>query len=176
MKRLSIFIIVLLSVIKGVSQEYEEEYQEEEYQNEEEYENEEEVQENEQIEVNYLDLNNFFSFTNDEYSNALDKMDELYPEEQNLLNKFVVEVQQDKILKNRLFNELIAKPKKKKPFKGKDSPGFSCILIGLIENKTVYDAIIKDGISETQARNAAALSERSIRRKCGINKKANEQD
>ena len=47
MKRLPIFILVLLSVMKGVSQESEE-YYEEEYQNEEEYQEEEEVPEEEE--------------------------------------------------------------------------------------------------------------------------------
>ncbi len=173
MKRLPIFVLLLLlSVIKGVSQESEEEYQnEEEYQSEEEYQNEEEVQEEENVEVNYIDIYEYFSFTNDEYADALDKVSDLDPEDENVLYAFVLEVQKDKVLKDRLFGELIAKPKKKNPYKGKDSPGFMCVLRGLIENKTVYDEVIKDGISEGQARNVAALAERTVRRKCGITKK-----
>ncbi|WP_299221497.1 hypothetical protein [uncultured Aquimarina sp.] len=170
MKRLSIFVIVLLSVIKGVSQESEEEYQ-----NEEETQSEEEVQDEEEDQNNYFDFYKYFDFTNDEYSNVLDKVNEMSSEEEEILYKFVVEVQQDKVLKDRLFRELITKPKKKSPYKGKDSPGFNCVIQGLIESKTVYDAIIKDGRSEQQARNAAALSERTIRRKCGITKKVNKE-
>ncbi|GAA4116490.1 hypothetical protein GCM10022393_17160 [Aquimarina addita] len=168
MKRLSIFVILLLSVIKGVSQESEEGYQ-----NEEEIQSEEEVQEDEGGQNNYFDFYKYFEFTNDEYSNVLDKVSEMNPDEENTLYKFVVEVQQDQRLKGRLFTELITKPKKKSRYKGKDSPGFNCIILGLMENKTVYDAIIKDGSSEEQARNVAALSERSVRRKCGITKKVN---
>ncbi len=170
MKRLSIFIILIVFVFKGVSQESEEEYQ-----NEEETQSEEEVQEGEQGDNNYFDIYNYFSFTNDEYSNASDKVSDMYQEDQNILYSFVVEVQKDKVLKDRLFRELIAKPKKKNPYKGKDSPGFSCILQGLLENKTVYDGIIKDGGSEDQARNVAALAERTVRKKCGITKKVNKE-
>ncbi|WP_299435255.1 hypothetical protein [uncultured Aquimarina sp.] len=169
MKRLSIFVILLLSVIKGVSQESEEEYQ-----NEEETQSEEEVQEDEEGQSNYFDFYKYFDFTNDQYSNVLDKVSDMNSDEEEILYKFVVEVQQDKVLKDRLFRELITKPKKKSPYKGKDSPGFNCIIQGLMENKTVYDAIIKDGRSEEQARNAAALSERTVRRKCGVTKKVNE--
>ena len=177
MKKLSIFILVLVSVFKGVSQESEEEYQDEEdYQNDEEIQSEEEVQEDEQGENNYFDIYNYFSFTNDEYANALDKVNDMYPEDQNVLNKFVVEVQKDGVLKDRLFRELIAKPSKKRPYKGKDSPGFMCILKGLIENKTVYNAIINDGGSEDHARNAAALAERTVRRKCGVAFKKENKD
>ncbi|WP_271784697.1 hypothetical protein [Aquimarina algiphila] len=168
MKRLPIFVMLIVSVIKGVSQESEEEYQ-----NEEEVQSEEEVQEDENGESNYLDIYGYFKFTNDEYSNALDKVNDMYPEDQNVLFTLVVEVQKDIVLKDRLFRELIAKPKKKNPFKGKDSPGFVCILRGLIENKTIYNEAIKDGSSEGQARNAAALAERAARRKCGIAKKVN---
>ncbi|WP_160114069.1 hypothetical protein [Aquimarina sp. AU119] len=168
MKRLPIFVMLIVSVIKGVSQETEEEYQ-----NEEEIQSEEEVQEGENGESNYLDIYGYFKFTNDEYSNALDKVNDMYPEDQNVLFTLVVEVQKDIVLKDRLFRELIAKPKKKNPFKGKDSPGFVCILRGLIENKTIYNEAIKDGSSEGQARNAAALAERAARRKCGIAKKVN---
>ncbi|WP_271765586.1 hypothetical protein [Aquimarina algiphila] len=168
MKRLPIFVMLIVSVIKGVSQESEEEYQ-----NEEEVQSEEEVQEDENGESNYLDIYGYFKFTNDEYSNALDKVNDMYPEDQNVLFALVVEVQKDIVLKDRLFRELIAKPKKKNPFKGKDSPGFVCILRGLIENKTIYNEAIKDGSSEGQARNAAALAERAARRKCGIAKKVN---
>ncbi|WP_109302226.1 hypothetical protein [Aquimarina sp. AU474] len=166
MKRLPIFVLLLLFVIKGVSQESEEEYQ-----NEEEYQSEEEAQEEENVEVNYIDIYEYFSFTNDEYADALDKVSDLDPADQNVLYAFVLEVQKDKVLKDRLFGELIAKPKKKNPYKGKDSIGFMCVLRGLIENKTVYNEVIKDGISEGQARNVAALAERTIRRKCGIAKK-----
>ncbi|TSE07998.1 hypothetical protein [Aquimarina algiphila] len=168
MKRLPIFVMLIVSVIKGVSQESEEEYQ-----NEEEVQSEEEVQEDENGESNYLDIYGYFKFTNDEYSNALDKVNDMYPEDQNVLFTLVVEVQKDIVLKDRLFRELIAKPKKKNPFKGKDSPGFVCILRGLIENKTIYNEAIKDGSSEGHARNAAALAERAARRKCGIAKKVN---
>ncbi len=170
MKKLSIFVLVLVSVFKGISQESEEEYQ-----NEEEIQSEEEVQEDEQGENNYFDIYNYFSFTNDEYANALDKVNDMYPEDQNVLNTLVVEVQKDIILKDRLFRELIAKPSKKNPYKGKDSPGFVCILHGLIENKTVYNEIINDGGSEDEARNVAALAERTVRRKCGISKKVNKE-
>ncbi len=170
MKKLSIFVLVLVSVFKGMSQESEEEYQ-----NEEEIQSEEEVQEDEQGENNYFDIYNYFSFTNDEYANALDKINDMYPEDQNVLNTLVVEVQKDIILKDRLFRELIAKPSKKNPYKGKDSPGFVCILHGLIENKTVYNEIINDGGSEDEARNVAALAERTVRRKCGISKKVNKE-
>ncbi|WP_299259540.1 hypothetical protein [uncultured Aquimarina sp.] len=170
MKRLSIFVIVLLSVIKGVSQESEEEYQEEETQSEEEYQDDEESQNS------YFDFYKYFDFTNDEYSNVLDKVNEMNSDEEDILYKFVVTVQQDKVLKDRLFRELITKIKKKGPYKGKDSPGFNCIINGLIENKTVYDAIIQDGRSEEQARNAAALSERTVRRKCGVIKKVNNKE
>ena len=136
MKRLSIFVLLLLSVIKGVSQENEEEYQ-----NEEEIQNEEEVQE-EEGENNYFDIYEYFNFTNDEYANALDKVSDMEPEDQNVLYKLVLEVQKDKILKDRLFGELITKPKKKRPYRGKDSLGFICILRGLIENKTVYNSCL----------------------------------
>ena len=88
----------------------------------------------------------------------------------------IVEVQKDRVLKDRLYRELIVKPKKKKPYKGKDSPGFVCILKGLIENKAVYDKIVQTGGSEDQARNAAALAERTTRRKCGITRKVNQED
>ncbi len=170
MKKLSIFVLVLVSVFKGMSQESEEEYQ-----NEEEIQSEEEVQEDEQGENNYFDIYNYFSFTNDEYANALDKVNDMYPEDQNVLNKLVVEVQKDIILKDRLFRELIAKPSKKNPYKGKDSPGFVCILHGLIENKTVYNEVINNGGSEDEARNVATLAERTVRRKCGISKKVNKE-
>ncbi len=177
MKRLSIFILLLVTVFKGVSQESEEEYQyDEEYQDEEEIQSEEEVQEDEKGENNYIDIYEYFNFTNDEYANALDKVSDMYPEDQNILYTLVIEVQKDKILKDRLFGELIVKPKKKKPYKGKDSPGFVCVLRGLIENKTVYNEIIKDGGPEDQARNAAALAERTVRRKCGITKKVNKEE
>jgi hypothetical protein len=167
MKRLPIFVIlILVSVIRGVSQESEEEYQ-----NEEEIQSEEEVQEDEKGENNHFDIYAYFNFTNDEYSNALDKVNDMDPEDQNVLYTLVVEVQKDNVLKDRLFGELIAKPKKKHPFKGKDNPGFICILRGLIENKTIYNEVIKGGGSENQARNAAALAERTVRRKCGIAKK-----
>ncbi len=175
MKRLPIFILVLLSVIKGVSQESEE-YYEEEYQNEDEYPNEEEVPQEEEVEVNYIDIYDYFSFTNDEYNNALDKVNDLDPADQNVFYAFVLEVQKDKVLKDRLFGELAVKPKKKKLYKGKDSPGFMCVLRGLLENKSVYNEVIKDGGSEGQARNVAALAERTVRRKCGITKKANNQE
>ncbi|WP_152538425.1 hypothetical protein [Aquimarina macrocephali] len=168
MKRLPIFVILIVSMIKGVSQESEEGYQ-----NEEEIQSEEEVQEDEKGENNYLDIYEYFNFTNDEYSNALDKVNDMDPEDQNVLYTLVVEVQKDKVLKDRLFGELIAKPKKKNPFRGKDSPGFTCILRGLIENKTIYNEVIKDGGSEDRARNVAALAERTVRRKCGIAKKVN---
>ncbi len=168
MKRLPIFVMLIVSVIKGVSQESEEGYQ-----NEEEIQSEEEVQEDEKGENNNIDIYGYFKFTNDEYSNALDKVNDMYPEDQNVLYTLVVEVQKDIVLKDRLFRELIAKPKKKNPFKGKDSSGFTCILRGLIENKTIYNEAIKDGSSEDQARNVAALAERAARRKCGIAKKVN---
>lgn len=168
MKRLPIFIMLLVSVIKGVSQESEEGYP-----NEEEIQSEEQVQEDQKGENNYFDIYAYFNFTNDEYSNAMDKVNEMDPEDQNTLYTLVVEVQKDNVLKDRLFGELIAKPKKKEPFKGKDSPGFTCVLKGLIENKTIYSEIIKNGGSEDQARNAAALAERTVRRKCGIAKKVN---
>lgn len=155
-------------MIRGVSQESEEEYQ-----NEEEIQSEEEVQQEDEGQNNYFDIYEYFSFTNDEYANALDKVNDLYPKDQNILYAFVVEVQNDKILKDRLFGELIVKPKKKKPYKGKDAPGFFCVLQGLIENKAVYDEVIKNGSSEGHARNVAALAERTVRRKCGIAKKAN---
>ncbi len=171
MKRLSIFVLVLVSVFKGMSQESEEEYQ-----HEEETQSEEEIQEDEQGEDNYFDIYNYFSFTNDEYANAMDKVNDMYPEDQNVLNAFVVEVQKDRVLKDRLFRELIAKPSKKNPYKGKDSPGFTCVLHGLIENKTVYDGIVNEGGAEDQARNVAALAERTVRRKCGIAKKANKSE
>ncbi|WP_147405057.1 hypothetical protein [Aquimarina sp. AD10] len=171
MKRLSIFVILIISMFKGVSQESEEEYQ-----YEEETQSEEEVPENEQGDNNYFDIYNYFSFTNDEYANAMDKVNEMYPEDQNALNAFVVEVQKDRVLKDRLFRELIVKPNKKRPYKGKDSPGFMCILRGLLENKTVYDGIVNGGGTEDQARNAAALAERTVRRKCGIAKKANKSE
>ncbi|AXT52210.1 hypothetical protein D1818_15695 [Aquimarina sp. BL5] len=174
MKRLYIFIIVVLSVIKGVSQESEEEYYEEEETQSDEYSEDGEEQKEDQN--NYFDFYKYFDFTNDEYSNVLDKVNEMSAEEEEILYKFVVEVQQDKVLKDRLFRELVAKVKKKKPYKGKDSPGFNCVIEGLKENKTVYDAIIKDGRSEQQARNAAALSERTVRRKCGITKKVNKDE
>ncbi|GAA4273560.1 hypothetical protein GCM10022258_28540 [Aquimarina gracilis] len=148
---------------------------EEEYQNEEEIQSEEEVQEEGEGDNNYFDIYNYFSFTNDEYANALDKVNDMYPEDQNVLNKFVVEVQKDIVLKDRLFRELIARPNKKSPYKGKDSPGFMCILKGLIENKTVYNEVVNDGGSEDQARNAAALAERTVRRKCGVAKKVNKE-
>ncbi len=170
MKRLSIFVILVVSVFKGVSQESEEGYQ-----NEEEIQSEEEVQEDEQGEDNYFDIYEYFTFTNDEYSNATDKVNDMYPEDQNVLYTFVVEVQKDKVLKDRLFRELIAKPSKKNPYKGKDSPGFTCVLRGLIENKTVYNEIVNGGGSEDQARNVAALAERTVRRKCGIAKKVNKE-
>jgi len=171
MKRLSIFIIVLLTVVRGVSQESEEEYE-----NEEEVQSEEEVQEeDEEGQSNYFDYYKYFNFTNDEYSNLLDKVNDMSPDEENTLNEFVVKVQQDRVLKDRLFREMITKPKKKSHYKGKDSPGFNCIIRGLMENKTVYDAIINDGRSEEQARNAAALSERTVRRKCGITKKVDKE-
>jgi len=170
MKRLYIFIIVVLSVIKGVSQESEEEYYEEEETQSDEYSEDGEEQNN------YFDFYKYFDFTNDEYSNVLDKVNEMSAEEEEILYKFVVEVQQDKVLKDRLFRELVTKVKKKKRYKGKDSPGFNCVIEGLKENKTVYDAIIKDGRSEQQARNAAALSERTVRRKCGITKKVNKDE
>ncbi|GAA4275279.1 hypothetical protein GCM10022259_00030 [Aquimarina mytili] len=164
-------------MFKGVSQESEEEYQEDEgYQNEEEVQSEEEGQEDENEDDNYFDIYNYFSFTNDEYANAMDKVSDMNPEDQNVLNKLVLEVQKDKVLKDRLFGELIAKPKKKHPYKGKDSPGFMCVLRGLIENKTVYDGIVNNGGAEDQARNVAALAERTVRRKCGIAKKVNGEE
>ncbi len=169
MKRLSIFILLIVFVFKGMSQESEEEY----YNEEETQSEEEEVQEDEQGENNYFDIYDYFNFTNDEYANATDKVSDMYPEDQNVLYALVVEVQKDKVLKDRLFGELIAKPSKKNPYKGKDSPGFMCIIQGLIENKKVYDGIVKDGGAEDQARNVAALAERTVRRKCGINKKVN---
>lgn len=168
MKRLPIFVILIVSVIKGVSQESEEGNQ-----NEEEIQSEEEVQEDEKRENNYFDIYEYFNFTNDEYSNAMDKVNDMDPEDQNVLYTLVVEVQKDKVLKDRLFGELIVKPKKKRPFRGKDSPGFTCVLRGLIENKTIYNEVINDGSSEDQARNVAALAERTARRKCGIAKKVN---
>ncbi|WP_298547325.1 hypothetical protein [uncultured Aquimarina sp.] len=171
MKRLPIFIILLLFVVKGLSQESEEEYYEEE-----ETQDEGEVQEEEEGQSNYFDYYQYFEFTNDEYANLLDKVNEMDPDQEAMLNTFVVEVQQDRVLKRRLFNEMVTKPKKKSRYKGKDSPGFVCIIKGLMENKTVYDAIIKDGRSEQQARNAATLAERSIRRKCGITKKVNKEE
>ncbi|WP_299243662.1 hypothetical protein [uncultured Aquimarina sp.] len=171
MKRLPIFILLLLFVAKGVSQESEEEYYEEE-----ETQDEGEVQEEEEGQSNYFDYYQYFEFTNDEYANLLDKVNEMDPDQEAMLNTFVVEVQQDRVLKRRLFNEMVTKPKKKSRYKGKDSPGFVCIIKGLMENKTVYDAIIKDGRSEEQARNAATLAERSIRRKCGITKKVNKEE
>ncbi|MBQ0733990.1 hypothetical protein [Aquimarina celericrescens] len=170
MKKLSISILILVSVFKGMSQESEEEYQ-----NEEEIQSEEEVQEEEQGDNNYFDIYNYFNFTNDEYANATDKVSDMYPEEQDELNKLVVEVQKDAVLKDRLFRELIAKPNKKNPYKGKDSPGFVCILRGLIENKTVYNEIVNNGGAEDAARNAAALAERTVRRKCGISNKMNKE-
>ncbi len=171
MKKLSIFILVLVSMFKGISQESEEEYQ-----YEDEMQSEEEVQEAEEEEnSNYFDMYNYFSFTNDEYANALDKVNDMYPEDQNVLNKFILEVQTDNVLKDRLFRELIAKPNKKNPYKGKDSPGFMCILKGLIENKSVYSEVINKGVSEDEARNVAALAERTVRRKCGISKKVNKE-
>ncbi|WP_035086137.1 hypothetical protein [Aquimarina latercula] len=173
MKRLSIFIIVVLSVIKGVSQESEEEYYEEEETQSDEY--SEDGEEEEEDQGTYFDFYKYFDFTNDQYSNVLDKVSDMDSEEENLLYEFVVAVNQNKVLKGRLFGELVTKPKKKSHYKGKDSPGFICVLRGLIENKTVYDAIINDGrASENQARNAAALSERTVRRKCGVTKKVNE--
>ncbi|MBP2831332.1 hypothetical protein J8281_03950 [Aquimarina sp. U1-2] len=175
MKKLSIFLLVVLAVFRGISQESEEEYPyEEETQSEEEVQEEDDVQDEEN--ANYFDLYNYFSFTNDEYANATDKVNEMYPEEQDILNTFVLEVQKDEVLKDRLFGELIAKPNKKNPYKGKDSPGFMCVLKGLIENKTVYDEIVSKGVSEGEARNVAALAERTIRRKCGISKKANDEE
>ncbi|MDH7446141.1 hypothetical protein [Aquimarina sp. 2201CG14-23] len=175
MKRLSIFVILLLSVIKGVSQESEEEYYEEEETQSDEYSEDGEEQEEDQ--GTYFDFYQYFNFTNDEYSNVLDKVNDMDSDEENLLYEFVVAVNQDKVLKGRLFGELVTKPKKKSRYKGKDSPGFVCVLRGLMENKTVYDEIIKDGrSSESQARNAAALSERIVRRKCGITKKANNEE
>ncbi|WP_378179569.1 hypothetical protein [Aquimarina sp. SS2-1] len=170
MKRLPIFIMLLISVVKGVSQESEEEYYEEE-----EIQDEGEVQE-EESQSNYFDYYQYFEFTNDEYANLLDKVNDMDPDQEAMLNTFVVEVQQDRVLKRRLFNEMVTKPKKKSRYKGKDSPGFVCIIKGLIEHKSVYDAIIKDGRSESQARNAATLSERITRRKCGIIKKANKEE
>ncbi|MDY8135251.1 hypothetical protein [Aquimarina sp. 2201CG5-10] len=172
MKRFSIFVILLLSMIKGVSQESEEEYQ-----NEEDVQNEEEVQEDEEEEGgnNYFDIYEYFNFTNDEYADALDKVNDMNQEDQNVLYKLVIEVQKDQILKDRLYGELIAKPKKKNPYRGKDSPGFICVLRGLIENQTVYNDIVKNGGSEDQARNVAALAERTVRRKCGITKKVNKE-
>jgi len=170
MKRLPIFILLLLCVIPGISQENEEEYYEEE-----ETQSDEEVEESEEDSGTYFDFYKYFNFTNDEYSNVTDKVNDMSVDEENILYKFVVEVQQDKVLKERLFRELITKPKKKSRYKGKDSPGFNCVVRGLMENKTVYDAIIKDGRSEDQARNAAALSERIVRRKCGITKKVNKE-
>ena len=104
-----------------------------------------------------------------------DRISDMSSDEEDILYKFVTEVQQNKVLKNRLFRELITKPVKKGPYKDKDSPGFNCIILGLIENKTTYDAIIKGGRSEEQARNAAALSERIIRRKCAIALKKNKE-
>ncbi|MFD2563334.1 hypothetical protein ACFSR1_11705 [Aquimarina rubra] len=171
MKRLPIFIMLLLSVVKGVSQENEEEYYEEE-----ETQDEGEVQEDDDGQSNYFDYYQYFEFTNDEYSNLLDKVNDMNPDQEAMLHTFIVEVQQDRVLKRRLFNEMVTKPKKKSRYKGKDSPGFVCIIKGLVENKSVYDAIIKDGRSEEQARNAAALSERTTRRKCGITKKANKEE
>ncbi len=176
MKRLSIFVILLVFVFKGMSQESEEGYQEEEYQDEEEIQSEEEVQTDEQGVDNYIDIYNYFSFTNDEYANAMDKVNDMYPEDQNVLYALVLEVQKDKVLKDRLFGELVVKPKKKHPYKGKDSPGFTCVLHGLVENKTVYDGIIKNGGPEDQARNVAALAERTVRRKCGVTKKVNKEE
>jgi len=85
-------------------------------------------------------------------------------------------VQKDKVLKDRLFGELIAKPNKKNPYKGKDSPGFMCVIHGLIENQSIYNEIIKDGVPENQARNVAALAERTVRKKCGITKKVNKEE
>jgi len=171
MKRLPIFILLLLCAIPGISQENEEEYYEEE-----ETQGDEDVEEDEEGSGTYFDYYQYFDFTNDQYSNALDKVNEMSPDEENTLNTFIVEVQGDRVLKDRLFRELVTKPKKKSRYKGKDSPGFNCVLQGLIEHKSVYDAIIKAGRSENQARNAAALSERSIRRKCGITKKANKEE
>ena len=171
MKKLPIFILLLLSVMSGMSQESEEQYEDEDG-----YENKDEEQEEEENNSSYFDFDSYFNFNNDEYSNVLDKVNELSSEEEEELYKFIVEVQRDKVLKNRLFNELAVKPKKKAKYKGKDSPGFICVLRGLKENKTVYDAIINDGRSEAQARNAATLSERSARRQCGINKKRDEKE
>ncbi len=177
MKKLYILLVLLVFVFKGVSQESEEEYQNEEgYQSEDETQSEEEVPQEEEVEVNYIDIYEYFSFTNDEYANANDKVNDMYPEDQNVFYAFVLEVQKDQVLKDRLFRELIAKPKKKKRYKGKDIPGFPCILQGLLENKKVYDEIIKDGIAEDQARNVAALAERTVRRKCGITKKVNKEE
>ncbi len=171
MKRVSIFVLVLLSVIRVMGQENEEEYPDEE-----EIQSEETVEEEEESQNSYFDFDAYFNFDSDQFANVSDKLSDMDPEDEDILYKFIVEVQQDKVLKDRLFRELIAKPKKKGPYVGKDSPGFSCILMGLIENKSVYDAIIKDGRSENQARNAAALSERSVRRKCGVTKKVNKVD
>ncbi|MGY3792245.1 hypothetical protein [uncultured Aquimarina sp.] len=174
MKQLPIFILLLFFVCKGVSQESEEEYYEEEGTESDEYSEDGEEQKEDQ--GSYFDFYQYFDFTNDEYSNVLDKVNDMESEDENLLYKFIVEVQQDRVLKGRLFNELVTKPKKKSRYKGKDSPGFPCILRGLIENKSVYDAIMKDGrTSESHARNAATLSERIVRRKCGVTKKANKR-
>ena len=87
MKRLPIFIMLLVSVIKGVSQESEEGYP-----NEEEIQSEEQVQEDEKGENNYFDIYAYFNFTNDEYSNAMDKVNEMDPEDQNTLYALVVEL------------------------------------------------------------------------------------
>ncbi|MBW1295860.1 hypothetical protein [Aquimarina litoralis] len=177
MKKTPIFILLVLCVFTGVSQESEEEeYNEEEETQSDEYSEDGEEQEEEEDQGSYFDFYQYFDFTNDEYSNVLDKVNDMEPEDENLLYKFIVEVQQDQVVKRRLFDELVTKPKKKSRYKGKDSPGFTCILKGLIENKSVYDAIMKDGrASESHARNAAALSERIVRRKCGVSKKANKQ-
>lgn len=175
MKRLSILVLLLLSMISAVGQEYDED----EYPEDEEVQSDEEIQEDEEQEEgnsNYFDIYNYFTFTNDEYSNALDKVNDMDPDEENVLYKLVVEVQKDKVLKDRLFGELIAKPKKKNPYRGKDSPGFMCVLKGLIENQKVYNSIIKDGGAEVQARNVAALAERTVRRKCGVIKKVTKED
>jgi len=154
MKSLSIFILLLASVFSAVSQESEEEYQnEEEYDNEDDYDNEE----GEEEERTYFDFDKYFNFNNDQYSNILDKVNEMNPEEEEVLYKFIVDIQQDKVLKDRLFRELVSKVKKKSRYEGKDSPGFNCIVLGLMENKTVYDAIIKDGRTEDQARNATMM-------------------
>ncbi len=171
MKQLPIFIMLLLSVVRGVSQESEEEYYEEE-----ETQEEGEVQEDEESQSNYFDYYKYFEFTNDEYANLLDKVSDMNADQETMLHTLIIEVQQDKVLKRRLFNEMVTKPKKKSHYKGKDSPGFVCIIKGLMENKSVYDAIIKDGRTEEQARNAAALSERTIRRKCGVVKKVNKEE